>query len=112
MRNIFKPLVLATLVAVGVLAFSANSAQAQVPAVGFTYSTPYAYGSVGWHSLQRCQRLAGAFLPTTGYGSITTTSTRASVPYARLRATFPPIAANYPASRPSPPPLARCSRAQ
>lgn len=47
MYRFVKPVVVAALAAVGVLAFSAGSAKAQVPVYGPAYATPYPAAGVG-----------------------------------------------------------------
>ncbi len=47
MKTLDRPLVLAALAVLGLLAFSTNAAQAQPPVYGYAYSSPYDYGNIG-----------------------------------------------------------------
>lgn len=66
-----KSVTLSAVVAVGVLAFATNSAQAQVPVYGYSYSSPYDYGPIGIGTFYNAvNRYPTPFLPTyAGYGS-------------------------------------------
>src|SRR5438045_1013959 len=95
MNRFVKPLLVAALAAVGVLAFSAGSAKAQVPVYGQAYATPYTAAGVGIGTFYNAVNgVPTPFLPSYApYGSYYNYANRAVVPYVVY--TAPVYGGNY-----------------